>query len=48
MNPLLDQCLVVLFILGALTWFYLRFRSKKGGCSSGCVCSDTSKKRWRG
>lgn len=42
MNPILDQLIVGLLIVGSLGFFARRAfgKSKKGGCSSGC-CSGS-------
>jgi hypothetical protein len=44
MNPLLDQLLVGLIVLGAVGWFAWRFlRRGAGGRNCGGGCCDTKK-----
>ncbi|MEA3212160.1 MAG: hypothetical protein QOE70_5217 [Chthoniobacter sp.] len=43
MNPLLDQLLVALIVLGAIAYFgrlLLRRRAGGKGCGGGCGCSE--------
>ena len=43
MNPLLDQLLTGLLIAGALAFFALRARRRRGGKACGSDCCGTSK-----
>jgi hypothetical protein len=43
MNPLVDQLIVAVLILGALAFFGLRFVRRGKGCGSDCGCATKSK-----